>query len=612
VTQPLHPLDIAVIVVYLAAAAGVGVWASRRAGSSGDQYFLAGRSLPGWLVGISIVATTFAADTPLAISGMVATKGIAANWFWWSMGIAHVGMFLFWSRLWRRSGAVTDADFAERRYGGAAGRGLRSAKAVFFAFLYNAFVLGWVIRAMQKISQPFARWGEWLPEPLWAWLVAEIPMGWLGGPEEAVTILVLIALATLYSTMGGLRGVVITDLFQFGLALIGAFALAYFAVDAAGGLGELVPSLHAVLGPDRAAEVLAFVPPLHGELSYLPIQAFGVYVLIRWWAHPLGDGGGYIAQRLMASRSDDDARLAAGIFVVMHYVVRPWPWILVGLAGLVLFPPGAETTIYAAGAAVAADREMAYPLLAALTLPPGLLGILLASLLAAFMSTIDTHLNWGVSYVAHDLWRGRVNPEASEREIVLVGRVTSVIFAAAAVFMATQISSVEAAWKFVAALGSGMGLPVLLRWIWWRVNAQAEIFGAIGSLTVTVALTVWAPDLQYEFLLAAAVGVGALSSLVAIGWFGPPDQAVLQEFYRRVRPPGLWGPVREGLGVVPDSSDLALSRLAAGWALGAVALVAAMFGPGHALLGNWTLAALDLAVATTAVTALRHVLRNTS
>ncbi len=601
----LHPVDVAVIVLYILGAAAVGVWASRRAGRSGDDYFLAGRSLPGWLVGISIVATTFAADTPLAISGMVASKGIAANWFWWSMGIAHVGMFLFWSRLWSRSGAVTDADFVERRYGGAAGRGLRSAKAVFFALLYNAFVLGWVIRAMQKISEPFARWEEWLPGGVWTAFEAAWPEGMLGGPEEGFTIVALVALATFYSTLGGLRGVVFTDLVQFGLALVGAFALAWFAVDAAGGLAGLVPALHDVLGAERASEVLAFVPPLTGELSYLPIQAFGVYLLVRWWAHPLGDGGGYIAQRLMAARSDDDARTAAGVFVVMHYVVRPWPWILVGLAGLVLFPPGAETSIHAAGAAVAADREMAYPVIAALTLPPGLLGVLLASLLAAFMSTIDTHLNWGVSYVAHDIWRARVRPDCSEREVVLVGRVMSLVFAFAAVFMATRISSVEAAWKFVAALGSGMGLPVLLRWIWWRVNAQAEIFGALGSLVVTAGLSLWAPDLKYEYLLGSAVFAGAVSSLVAIFHFGPPDLEVLRAFHSRVKPPGFWGPVAEASG---GGEGAPLGRMGAAWFLGAVALVAAIFAPGHLLLGSWALGIADVVVVSVALIGLRRVL----
>ena len=595
----LSALDLAVIGTYLLLALAAGIWASRKAGESGEAYFLAGRSLPGWLVGISIVATTFAADTPLAISGMVATGGIASNWFWWSMGIAHVGMFLFWSRLWRRASVVTDAELSELRYGGRAGKELRSAKAVFFAVLYNAIVLGWVIRAMQKIAQPFARWDLWLPEALYGRL-----HGWwnpgtpLGGLDEALTIVGLVALATLYSTLGGLRGVVLTDLLQFTLAMVGAVALAGFALSRAGGLSGLPERLRDLLGPERAGEVMAMAPGVEG-LPHLSVQAFFVYLLIRWWAHPMGDGGGYIAQRLSAARSPKDARTAAGVFVVLHYVVRPWPWIVVGLVGLLLFPPGSEDSLFAVGVQVAGDREMAYPLTASLVLPAGLLGLLLASLLAAFMSTIDTHLNWGVSYLAHDLWKGRWRPQASGREVVLVGRISSVVFAVLALLVATQIGSVEKAWKFVAALGSGLGLPVLLRWVWWRANAQAELLGACGSLLVTVVLVFVAPDdFPWEYSLALAVAVSVMWALWAIFEFGPSDNDTLVAFYRRVRPPGFWGPIKrlaedgEGGDEGPQTRRLALA-----WACGAVGLCAAILLPGYLLLGVWSKAAAATALA---------------
>jgi len=556
-------LDRAVIVAYVLAALAAGLWASRRAGRSADSYFLADRSLPGWLVGLSIVATTFAADTPLAVSGMVATKGIAANWFWWSMGIAHVGMFLFWSRLWRRAEVITDAELAEVRYGGSAGRALRSAKAVFFALLYNAIVLGWVIRAMEKIARPFSPW------------------------DPTVTVIGLVALATLYSTLGGLRGVVMTDLLQLVLALIGAFALAWFALAEVGGVAGLRDALPAVLGEGRAAEVMALAPPVPEGLPFLSLQAFGVYLLLRWWAHPLGDGGGYIAQRLSAARSPRDARVAAGVFVGLHYVFRPWPWIVVGLVGLVVFQAGDPAALE-----VVADRELAYPVLAGRVLPTGLLGLLLASLLAAFMSTVDTHLNWGVSYVAHDLYRGRLRPDASEREVVLVGRAASVVFAVAALLVTTQIDSVERAWKFVAALGSGLGLPVLLRWVWWRTNAQAELLGACGSLLVTLVVTLAAPaEFPWEYALGLAVAGGATWALYGIYAFPPADPEVLRAFYERVRPPGFWGPYRaEGAG---DG----VGRMLLAWAAGATGLVGAIFAPGHLLLGAWGPLALDVVVA---------------
>jgi len=587
----LRSADLAVIVAYLAFALGAGLWASRRAGKSTEAYFLADRNLPGWLVGCSIVATTFAADTPLAVSGMVASKGIAANWFWWSVGIAHVGMFLFWSPLWRRASVVTDAELAELRYGGEAGRNLRSAKAVFFGLFYNFIVLGWVIRAMEKIARPFADWSGLLPAGLYASLIEWWPDGTpLGGLDPALTTIALVAIATLYSTLGGLRGVVLTDLVQLILAFVGSFALAWYALDAIGGPAALtgdhatlVGELKAVLGA-RSDEVLAFAPPPDG-LPFLSLQAFAVYVLIRWWAHPLGDGGGYIAQRLSAARSPKDARVAAGVFVALHYVVRPWPWIVVGLVGLVVFQPGDP-----AAAAIVADRELVYPTLAGRVLPPGMLGLLLASLLAAFMSTIDTHLNWGTSYVAHDLYKGRFRPQATEREIVRVGRLASVGFAVAALLVTTQIGSVEKAWKFVAALGSGLGLPVLLRWVWWRTNAEAEFLGACGSLLVTCTLLLVAPDdFPWEYQLGLAVLAGATWAIWAIFEFGPSDPATLQAFYDRVRPPGFWGPYGSG--------GVGAGRMLAAWASGAVGLVGAIFAPGHLLLGAPRLAAVDVAVA---------------
>ena len=581
----LNNADLAVIGAYLLFALAAGLWASRRAGRSSESYFLADRDLPGWLVGISIVATTFAADTPLAVSGMVATKGIAANWFWWSVGIAHVGMFLFWARLWRRASVVTDAELTEVRYGGEAGRNLRSAKAVFFGFVYNAIVLGWVIRAMEKITRPFADWSA-LPAGIYDTLFALWPQGTpLGGLDSALTTISLVALATLYSTMGGLRGVVLTDLIQLLLAFVGSFALAWYALAEIGGAGALVGQLQTVLGPG-AGDVLAFAPPPPDGLPFLSLQAFCVYLALRWWAHPMGDGGGYIAQRLSAARSPRDARTAAGVFIGLHYVVRPWPWIVVGLVGLIVFQPGDELAL-----AVVTDRELAYPTLAGRVLPAGLLGLLLASLLAAFMSTIDTHLNWGSSYVAHDLYMGRLRPDATQKQVVRVARLASVAFAIGALLVTTQIASVEKAWKFVAALGSGLGLPVLLRWVWWRANAQAELLGAAGSLLVTVVLLFVAPDdFPWEYQLGLAVLAGAAWALYGIFEFGPSDPKVLQAFYDRVHPPGFWGPFSSGRAARPQ-------RLLFAWAAGSGGLVGAIFAPGHLLMGSWGLAAVDVLVA---------------
>jgi len=602
----LSTLDVVLIGAYLVLSLGVGVYFARQAGRSGESYFLADRSLPGWLVGLSIVATTFAADTPLAISGMVATKGIAANWFWWSMGIAHVGMFLFWAKLWRRANVVTDAELVEFRYGGSSGASLRSAKAVYFALVYNAIVLGWVISAMQKIAAPFVRWSEWLGEDRWAAIASLWPGEFLGGADEGLGVVLLVALACTYSTLGGLRGVIFTDIIQLLLAGVGSIMLLVLGLREIGGMAGLHERLGTTLSLRRAEEILHFAPPQEG-LPFLSFQAFMIYLVIRWWASPTADGGGYIAQRLMAARSPEDARQAAGVFVVLHYILRPWPWIVVGLVGLVAFPPGQESSLYSVGSLVAEDREMAYPALASAVMGPGLLGLLLVSLLAAFMSTVDTHLNWGVSYVANDLWKTRIRPSAGPRELVRVGRVASVVFACLALLAASQIGSVERAWKFVAALGSGLGLPVLLRWLWWRTNAAAEIAGALGSFTVTLGLYLW-PGWQhplfgvgrlpweFEFLLAVVAGVAAC--LAAIWVYGPPPQATLIRFYETVGPPGRWGPISE-MSSRTDKARKALSirRMLAAWFLGSVALVLAIFAPGHLLLGSEGLGVAEFLVA---------------
>jgi SSS family solute:Na+ symporter len=599
VFEVLSTLDVVLIGAYLVFAFGVGVYFSRQASRSGESYFLADRSLPGWLVGLSIVATTFAADTPLAISGMVASKGIAANWFWWSMGIAHVGMFLFWAKLWRRADVVTDAELVEFRYGGASGSTLRSAKAIYFALVYNAIVLGWVISAMQKIAAPFVKWSDWLGTERWAVVVSVWPGDFLGGADEGLAIVVLVGLACTYSTLGGLRGVIFTDLIQLLLAGIGSIMLLVLGLREVGGLRGLREGLETTLSPFRVEEILHFVPPSEG-LPFLSVQAFMVYLLIRWWASPTGDGGGYIAQRLMAARSPEDARQAAGVFVVLHYILRPWPWIVVGLVGLIVFPKGSEDSLYAVGSLVAEDREMAYPALASVVMGTGMLGLLLVSLLAAFMSTVDTHLNWGVSYVANDLWKAHIRRDASPRELVRVGRLASVVFACLALVAASQIGSVEKAWKFVAALGSGLGLPVLLRWLWWRTNAAAEIAGALGSFSVTLALYLWEgwrhPVLglgrlpwEFEFLFAVVAGVAAC--LAAIWVYGAPGTDTLVRFYEAVQPPGRWGPIAAQSAVTGNRKQpLGITRLACAWLCGSAALVLGIFAPGHLLLGSGALA----------------------
>lgn len=595
----ISALDLLVIAGTLVPALLLGVRNAKEASGGGEAYFLGGRTLPGWLLGVSVVATTFAADTPLVVSAMVARQGIAANWFWWAVLVAHVGVVLFWAPLWRRAAVLTDAEFCELRYGPGVGRTLRTVKAIFLALPYNLIVLGWVLRGMQKILEPFVAWSQWLPEPLWLQLVQ-----WFGAEAASATttVIVLTALTAFYSTLGGLRSVIQNDLFQFVLAMLGSVALAVFSLKKVGGWDGLHTALLSSFGEERTAALLSPLPtpglvPSESVPSVFPMAALMVCLFLRWWATPMADGGGYLAQRFMAARDEGQAKVAAGIFVVLHYVVRPWPWILCGLAGLVIFPPGNEAETIAAGAAVAADRELVYPLLVAALLPDGLRGLVIGSLFAAFMSTVDTHLNWGSSYVAHDLWANRVRPRVlgpgapEAKEIVLVGRLASVVFAALAVVVALQIESVEGAWKFVGAMGAGLGLPVLLRWLWWRVNAQAELLGAAVAFVGSIILYVVFPAWPWERQLVAAVSLSTVAVLGAVLWFPPAPEDVLRTFVERVLPPGRWGPFRAP-GGREGSTTLALLR----WIVGAMALALATMAPAWGLGGSPVLAVVALVV----------------
>ena len=573
--RTLAPLDWGIVLSYLALALLVGVLVSRNAGRSLESYFVAGRGLPWWWLGTSMAATTFAADTPLVVSGLVAEHGIAGNWFWWSWAISHVSMAVVFAALWRRSRVMTDAEIVELRYAGRSATALRGFKAVFFAIVINGIVLGWVIRAMVKIAAPFVHWEAWLGadalaafERVWPDALA------IGGPGDTITVLVLFAMIALYSSMGGIRGVILTDLLQFALALVASITFAWIAVDSVGGMGGLVAGLEQHYDADR---VLAFVPS--AGAAWLPVQVFLIYIAVQWWAQYFSDGSGYLAQRLFTARDDAHAVKGGLWFTLANYALRTWPWILIGLVALVAYPLGAAAT-GAAGEMVAADREMAYPVLMAELLPVGVLGILFASLLAAFMSTVDTHLNWGASYLVSDVYRRFLRPHATQRELVLVARLGVVALACLAVVVAARIDSIEKAWRFFVALGAGLGLPSMLRWLWWRVNAWTEIAGMIVATACALVLYPLFPDARDEYLLLVIVGLAMGAALLATLLSPPVPRDHLARFVQRVRPPGLWA----GLpGAAPRSAAL---WLAGAWIGGNIAVFGLTFGIGHALLGR--------------------------
>ncbi|MEO0811572.1 MAG: sodium:solute symporter family protein, partial [Myxococcota bacterium] len=480
-------LDWSILLVYIAAALGIGVWMQRRASSSVEQYFAAGRSLPWWLIGTSMVATTFAADTPLAVTGFVANNGIAGNWLWWSWAFGHIAAVFFFSRMWRRAEAITDAELIELRYHGKPAAVLRGFKAFYFAIPINCITMAWVLKAMGKIVQVIFPWEQWLGPETYGALEAIWPSGiGIATPSEGLSLLLGATVATTYAALGGLPTVILTDIAQFTFAMVGSILLAVFAIQHVGGLGELTVQLQNTYGVERAEGILAFFPGL--DAAWLPLNVFLVYVLVSWWAQKFSDGGGYLMQRMAAARTEEDALRGTAWFVVAHYALRPWPWILVGLVALVVYPLDAPGTGELA-LLVAEDREMAYPALMYSLLPSGALGILVTGMAAAFMSTIDTHITWGSSYFVRDFYQRFVKPEASDRELVRVARFGIVLMVVLALVFTLFISSIGGAWKFFTLMGAGAGIIAIVRWLWWRVNAYSELAAIITAALTTLLLT---------------------------------------------------------------------------------------------------------------------------
>ncbi|MFC1491262.1 sodium:solute symporter family protein [Nitrospinota bacterium] len=577
----LSQIDWSLIFAYLLFALIVGVWTSRVSSRSLESYFVAGRSLPWWWIGTSIVATTFASDTPLVVAGIVGNRGISGNWFWWSWAIGAMGVAVFFAPLWRRAGVVTDAEIIERRYGGGAGTVLRVFKAVYSSLVVNLIVMGWVFRAMGKIAAPFLKWNELLPPGVWAGIEAGWPDAFiLGTLNETLTVVALVLLVGIYSSAGGIRGVMLTDLFQFVIALAGSVIFAWIALGEVGGLSGLTAKLAEIYGEAGAADILSFTPPEGAE--WAGWQVILIYLFVVWWAQANADGGGYTAQRLSAAAGPRDAQRGMLWFGVANYVIRPWPWILIGLVGLALFPRGMEAPAGSLAAQIVADREAAYPLLMAHLLPAGILGMALVGMLGAFMSTVDTHLNWGTSYLINDIYARFLRPGAGTREVVRASRAGVLLMTLGSFAVASQISSIEWAWKFNVSLGAGLGLPVILRWLWWRTTAWTEMAGMVSAFAAAVVLNMGEKPPEFAVLLLWEVSVGALAMLAATFLSRPVDRETLRAFFVKVAPPGVWGPVREaGDPRTPVAGLIVL------WLLLGAATFGGMFLLGALLVGTW-------------------------
>jgi solute:Na+ symporter, SSS family len=561
----MTPLDWIIIGLYFALAVGIGLALAKRGGRSLSDYFIGGRALPWWLAGTSMVATTFAADTPLAVTEMVARHGVAGNWLWWNMVMSGMLTVFFYARLWRRAGVMTDVEFTELRYGGRPAALLRGFRAAYLAIPINLIIMGWVNLAMVEIAA----------------VALDIPRLW--------ALLFCFFLAAGYSILAGLWGVVVTDLFQFVLAVGGAIVLAVFAVNAVGGIAGMEAGLEEVYGSSEAA--LSLLPDI--GVAWMPAITFAVYLGMNWWAswYPGAEpgGGGYVAQRIFSARTERDGLLATLWFNIAHYAVRPWPWILVALASTILY--------------VDIDNpRQGYVMAVMDLLPPGLTGLVLAGFAAAYMSTISTQLNWGASYLVGDLYARFFRKDAGDRELVLVSRLATTFLMVASLVVTYFLTSIEGAWRFLLAIGAGTGLVLILRWYWWRINAWSEISAMIASLVVSLVLWFGAgldPDdpAQWAWIMIGTVAVSTATWVTVTYLTSPERPATLNRFYRRVRPGGPgWREVSSRLGYEGEGIDGGALNWT-NWVAGITVVYASLFGVGKLIFGEWGPAALFLGLA---------------
>lgn len=562
--------DWLIVLGYFALSTGIGFYFSKRGGESLDEYFLSGRQVPWWLAGAAMVATTFAADTPLVVTGLVATKGVAGNWLWWNMVMSGMLTVFFFARLWRRANVMTDVEFAEIRYGGRPAAFLRGFRALYLGIAINLIIMGWVTRAMIKILT--------------------ISLG--VSPLLAVGICFVITVA--YASVAGLWAVLWTDLVQFLMGMSAVVVLAIYAVDKVGGMTALKAGVAQHFGSETAA--LSVLPVRLGDgglevYTWMPLLALGVFLSMQWWAayYPGAEpgGGGYIAQRIFSAKSERDGVLATLLFQVAHYALRPWPWIITGLATVILYPGGRlpNGTVDVEGAYVQAFVDL---------LPSPWRGFMLAGFAAAYMSTIATHLNWGASYLVNDFYKRFLRKDRTDKHYVGVGRLTTVLLFLASIVVTYFLSSVEQAWKFLLAIGAGTGLVLILRWYWWRINAWSEISSMIASFIISLAAInlvpgrlapAGSPNADAWVMIITVLGstlVWVPITLVT----GPESRQTLEAFYRRVRPGGPgWAAisVSAGFGREPiPGGALAWSN----WVAGIVAVYATLFGIGKLIFGE--------------------------
>lgn len=563
--------------MYFALNIGIGFYYKARAGSSVSEFFLSGRNVPWWLAGTSMVATTFAADTPLVVTGLVATRGIAGNWLWWNFVASGMLTVFFYARLWRRSGVMTDIEFSEIRYSGKPAAFLRGFRALYLGIPINCIILGWVNLAMVKILT----------------LVLGVSKS-----EALVIVIGLIVVTSFISTLSGLWGVLVTDVVQFFIKMGMVIVLAVVAVNATGGMGAMKQKLMAIDAERIAAggaqgSILSFVPDIGS--AWMPVITFVVYISMQWWAtwYPGAEpgGGGYVAQRMFCARDERHSLLATLWFNIAHYAVRPWPWILVGLASLILYPN-------------LEDKETGYVMVMIDHLPPYLRGLMLAAFAAAYMSTIATQLNWGASYLINDFYRRFIRTAAGELHYVRASQLATILITVVSAIVTFYMDSIAGAWKLLILTGAGTGSVLLLRWYWWRINAWSEVSAMISAFLVSVAMqVVWGFDsaspVEEAWIMIVTVAITSFVWLTVTFLTKPESNDTLLAFYRRTAPSLTgWGPVARLAPEVRPRQD-GLSNLM-DWICGCVLIYGVLFGVGKLLLQETGIGFVLLAVATAA------------
>lgn len=578
-------IDWLIIIAYFAFNLAIGFYYRKKATGSVSDYFVSGRNVTWWLAGTSMVATTFAADTPLAVTGLTARNGIAGNWIWWSMVFSGMLTVFFYAKLWRRAGVLTDVEFAEFRYSGKPAAFLRGFRALYLGLPINLIIMGWVNLAMIKI------------------------LSLILGVDKIYAVYICIGIMVLtasISTLSGLWGVLVMDLFQFVLKMGMVIALAVFAVDAIGGMSSLKEGLAQLdqarnAGTGATGSVTSFTPDLNS--LWMPMITFFVYIAVNWWAtwYPGAEpgGGGYIAQRIFSAKNEKHSILATLWFNIAHYAIRPWPWILVALVAMVEFRNDP---------AFAQDPESGYIRIMMLHLPVSLRGLMIAAFAAAYMSTIGTSLNWAASYLVNDVYRRFLKKSETEKHYVTTSQITTVFLMVCSAVVSFYMESIADAWKFLMAIGAGTGLVYILRWFWWRINAWSEVSAMMAAFIVSLVM-------QFEFHLSSenaydfAYLVMITTAITTVIWLTvtfltkPEPDSILIPFYRRVRPSAtFWGPIAAKVpDIVPQKEGLFNLT---NWLFGCLLIYMTLFGFGKIIFGELLLGTVFLLIAVVSFTVI--------